>query len=225
MKRLALIFVLLAAASGDVLTFGDRSSWNGAAGTVTNTSFSSLLPPSAGELVYVGVTPPPVTLGDASYLATSVYVDSNGNVSPNGYVFLAQPSFTDFNPGNHTNLLTATEYDWGAQGKWQGGLYLGLTGGHRAIGFNLDTLASESTYTITLSTGDTFTVTAGPNSSVFFGVVSDDEISSVYMRAQSDFGLFGLDEVSYDAPAEVPEPATLALVGTGLLAGIRRLRK
>jgi hypothetical protein len=225
MKRLALVFVLLAAASADVLTFGDRSSWNGAAGTVTNTSFNSLLPPGAGDFVSLGITPPPVTLGDASYLATSVYVDANGAVSTNGYVFLATPSFTFFNPSGYTNLLSATEYDFGSDGKWQGGLWMSLSGGHRAVGFNLDTLASASTYTITLSTGDTFTVTADANSSVFFGLVSDTEITSVYMRAQSDFGLFGLDEVSYDTPAEVPEPTTLLLVGTGLLAGVRRLRK
>lgn len=184
-----------------------------------------MVPPGSADLISLGLTPPPVILGDASYLASSVYVDANGNVSPNGYVFLAQPSFTVFNPSGYTNLLSATEFDFGADGRWQGGLLMTLSGGHRAVGFNLDTLGSASTYLITLSNGSSFTVSADPNTSIFFGILGTDGISSVYIQAQSDFGLFGLDEVSYDTGAPVPEPATLLLVGTGILAGIRRLKK
>ena len=226
MKRLVLIMVLLAAASADEVTFTARGGWSGAAGSVTNTSFTSLVPAGGSGLISLGITPPPVGLGDVSYLATSVYVDGDGNVFPNGYVFLSDPSDLFFSPSGFTNFLSPTEYDFGADGKWSGGLLMTLSGNHSAIGFNLDTIGTAGTYLITLSNGATFTITANSDSSLFFGVTSDTQISSVYIQAISPAGLFGLSEVSYDpgGSAPVPEPTTLALMGTGLLAGWSRLR-
>src|SRR3954462_4193513 len=117
MKRVILILVLLAAASADVVTFSDRPAWNGSAGSVTNTTFNSLVPASGGGFMLLGYTPPPFTVGDASYLATSVYT-VGGTDELNSYVFLVTPDYAGgiLSPGGYTSLLTATEFDYGSDG-------------------------------------------------------------------------------------------------------------
>lgn len=227
MKRLALILALVVTASADVVTFSDRSFWNGAAGSVTNTSFNSLTPTGGSGLIFLGYTPPPVTLGDASYVATSVGVDEDGEAFINSFVFLITPTYAGgvLSPGGLTTLMSASEYSYGISG-YSGGLQVNFGSGHTAVGFNLDTFFVGAPYTIRLSTGETFTIQANGDSSIFFGFVSDAPITGLYITTYTDSGSFGLGDVSYsNAGAPVPEPGTMVLVGSGLLAALRRMRK
>lgn len=226
MKRLALILVLLAAASADTVTFTDRGSWSGGVGAVTNTSFNPLVTPGGTGFRFLGSTPPAIVVDDASYMATSI-LSAGGTTESNSYVYLLDPSFAGgaFSPGGYATLMASSEYSYGDGTSYSGGLNVGFGTARTAVGFNLDTYFSSAIYTIVLSNGERFCFYAGPNSSVFFGFISETALTSVYITAYSESGGFGIGEVSYNYdPSTAPEPATLLLVGTGMIVGLRRLR-
>ena len=74
--------------------------------------------------------------------------------------------------------------------------------------------------------------TPANNGGTFFGVTSTDELITRITLVSADFALGpaeGVDNVSFgtaDVAAPIPEPATLLLVGTGLIgAGVRGWRQ
>jgi hypothetical protein len=226
-KRLVIIALLLAgAASADVVTFNDRTQWSAFVSNVTNTDFGTLMVPGETRgFTFIASENAVVTLGAATYRAGSVYIDPDGNVHPNSFAFIVTPQYCDgcLSPGNYATLLTSSEYNWGGLESYSGGLGIQFNPGFTAIGFDLTSVLSPGTFTITLSTGDSFQITTGPDSSVFFGVVSGTPITGMYISQYSDAGAFGLGNVSY-GQGEVPEPATLVLFMTGLasMAGLRK---
>ena len=95
--------------------------------------------------------------------------------------------------------------------------------GATALGFTYgDYSDSAIPFTVTLSTGDTFTLTtpSNPDPTVpntgFVGFVSDAPITSVTFTDNGN----GFDVINFSEssrPTPVPEPGTLALITTGLL--------
>ena len=67
---------------------------------------------------------------------------------------------------------------------------------------------------ITLSTGQTFTATAGSGAYSFFGVTTDSSFDSISITTANAFT--AVDSLSYGS-TKVPEPTTVALLGLGLL--------
>jgi hypothetical protein len=98
--------------------------------------------------------------------------------------------------------------------------------GATAIGFTYgDYQDGALPFTVTLSTGDSFTLTTPSNPGVdtgFVGFVSDTPITKVtFADSGIAFDVVGLSESS---ATSVPEPGTLALMATGMF-GIALLRR
>lgn len=104
--------------------------------------------------------------------------------------------------------------------------------GTRAFGFDLKSANNPGgNYQVTFNLADGTSITQAVtvptfNSFSFIGMTSDVDITSVAIRSLSG-GDPVIDNVSYtaNAPAEVPEPATLVLLGTGLAGAAGAARK
>jgi hypothetical protein len=95
-----------------------------------------------------------------------------------------------------------------------------LLSGATAFGFTYgDNTDSALPFTVTLSTGDTFTLTTPLNNGVdtgFVGFVSDTPITTVIF-ADSGSAFDGINVSESAGAVSAPEPGTLALMATGLL--------
>jgi len=104
-----------------------------------------------------------------------------------------------------------------------------------AFGIDVNTFApTQGAFSALLSNGSTalsrFDVFPGQATGQFLGFISDSPFTSVTISATTGFS-YTLDTLVYGAaqaitnPNPVPEPASLILLGSGLLGAVRRQRR
>ena len=187
-----------------------RSSFDAAVGPTTTVDFEAQNPHGPYGYVYYGGI---LTIGDVTF------------TQPDQRMFVFGQSF------NPTNGLTSSYLNQFCCAPT--GLTATFANPVRAIGMDLGIQnywnANSNDITVTLSTGDLINTT-GPllytgASMVFFGLTSNEGITSIHFDDPSQ-GL-AVDNLSFSETAQsaVPEPTSLLLLGTGLFAGVRRWRK
>ena len=99
--------------------------------------------------------------------------------------------------------------------------------GLQAFGFDYGA-ATGTTFSVFLdgSFFQSFTYTSTLPSPEFFGVISNTPFSTVTIRSDNDVAIYDNFTIGTPVVSGVPEPATVALVGGGLLAlaGLARRR-
>jgi hypothetical protein len=182
--------------------YTDRATWTAASTGITDIDFEGIAPP--GSWVWYD--------GSAIGGVTFTAVDGSS-------LFVVDPAF-------YPPL-----YDWGSGAvfspQWGSptGVIASLPSGVTSLALDLMTIGPAESYgypvDILLSDGTHCVVSTfdRPNRA-FFGVVSSTDITSIQITSEV-FPI--LDNFSYGSP--VPEPGTLALFGTGLLAVARKIRK
>jgi len=186
------------AASATVTEYTDQTNFSAATSGSTHFNFDAVSTPGT-------VIPGNVTVGGFSFSSSSgsfPFVVGSGSPLYGGSSFFSSLSAT---PGVDAAEVLCT---------LSGSTALGFLYGDFADGGGLP-------FTVTLSTGDSFTLTTPPNpgsDSGFVGFVSDTPITSVTFSNGDGVG-FDLLQVDNSSPRAVgaPEPAPLALMATGLL--------
>ncbi len=204
-------------------------------GIVPTTPVDSLAARNAfvGALTGVGVEnfesqalnafPTALTFAPTSITATASTTDSSNNFVTNGTpfeTFATSGTQFLFEAGNGTQGLNATlTFSAAVAGV---GLYV------TDLGDGISP-ANQVELVLTLSDGstETFTTNVGGDNTdgnlLFFGVVSSDpalKIASVLIQSTNTTGgdALGVDDLTIGVAAAVPEPASLALLGAGVLA-------
>jgi hypothetical protein len=165
-----------------------------------------------------------LTTIDFTNLASGSYTYYGSQFSTQGVTFTA--------PQNNALFVFNSGF-YGSSGPTQSGNYLNNnSNGAITVDFNrgvtafsldvADLFSAGSTGSIVLSDGESFTFSASQSQYTFLGFTSATAITG-YTINSNYFTV--LDNVSYGTAA-VPEPASLALVGLGLLgcAALRRKR-
>ncbi len=185
------------AASATVIEYTDPTAFDSATSNTTTFTFDGLTPPgmvSLGDVTVGGIS----ISGSSSNLPLVV---GSGSPFYGGSAF-----FTSLSPDPGEDAAEV----------------LCTLSGATALGFVYGDFADAGAlpFTVTLSSGETFTLTTPPNPGLdtgFVGFVSDTPITSVTFS--SDGAGFDLLSVERSAGSTVgaPEPAALALMVTGLL--------
>jgi hypothetical protein len=182
-------------ASASTTEYTDVLSFDAAVLPPTNYNFEGLAP--GGGVNYGGAT-----VGDATFTgnASNVYAVVDGSAGYAGY---------------NASFFTSQSTDGVAPSE-----VVCTLSGSTAIGFTYgDYIDSALPFTVTLSTGDSFTLNTPLNAGSdtgFVGFVSDTPITGITF---SDSG-GGFDVINFSqssSATSVPEPGTLALMTAGLL--------
>jgi hypothetical protein len=173
-------------------------------------------------------TAPPFTYYGGGLAISGVSFTNPGN----SYLYVADVGAVPpgYNWGSGANLLFGSN----AEGSR---FHIALPAGTTAFGFDFMTEDDSNTntgdigsYTFVVDGASTFSGTSltRPNRA-FFGVVSDIPISAVDVNLLSAVGgsrpLGVIDNFEFGTAAAVPEPASLMLLGTGLLGLVARRRR
>ena len=210
-------------AGASALLYTDRVAWESATSGIFNIDFEGLA--SSGV---------PGDYSDAVGLSIDV-VQFTGLTPPDNYYLYAQDPATSSNYAwNSGDLLLGPDAGWGG-----GYIQANFTnGGVTSLGSDVMTHSpTAASFTVLLSTGETFTVVTydRPNRG-FVGFTSDTPITSIRFTPASGWPM--IDNFSYGSapltpdppdppPGETPEADTIILGGTGLL-GLwlaRRMRR
>ena len=175
-------------------------------------------------------------LATSAYPFYTTYNTAGGLTLPDA----AGVNFVGFNGDQSANVLrvyypdNASGYNRGSGDSLAGGYSPGFiqatlpAGGVTALAFNFASEVKGNNVTITLSSGEAYTIlSASDNTMKFFGLTSLVPITTVKINAANTYAM--IDNFAYgDLPTEeTSEPAALLLGATGL-AGIwlaRRLRR
>jgi len=193
-------FAVVAAQAAPVLTiYNNRAAWEAAvAGSFSEEDFTGF----AGTSYQVV----PVDVGDFSVSKSGSDFGSEWhNVGPDA-------------TGNNVNGSAQINAATGEAG----GLTLTFDSSIKALGGNFQGISDQRTTSINIGG----TIVAIPNlNGGFWGFTSDTPFTSAFffLSAGAADG-FGIDNVVYSSAA-VPEPATLSLLGLGLLGAGARLRR
>jgi len=199
-----IVFASMAVPAGATsILITDRDAWTSASSSVTTIDFEGLATPAVpgnysnasglflGGVQFIGLTPP-----DSFYL----YAEDPA-------------AATNYN-WNSGDVLMGPSAAWGA-----GYLQVNLPAGATAVGADLMSHTPfADTFTVSLSTGETFTVaTSSRPQRAFAGFISDTPLTSVRFRPYT--GVPMVDNFSWGSAAatETPEIVTMLMGGSGLL--------
>ena len=201
----AVVFVSTPARA-DTIVFTTRSAFVAATSSLTTIDFEGIAPTNS-----VANFTSPLTIAGATFSGSAA-----GNVSVVDSGFFS-PLF---------------QFNSGASLSGFGFIEVTLPAGTTAVGTDLmSTNPSGLPFQVTLSNGETFIVnTPDRPARGFFGITSDVAITSIRFVTMpgpgQSSGIPLIDNFSFGqaAPASVPEPATMVLLGTGLLGVAARVR-
>ena len=201
---LAIVASSNALASAAVITFTSEAAFDAATNATVVEDFESFSPKDTNLAVIVsnGITYTPVGTGTNVAVASPGYTNFGAGVNPTTTSILTASGNEDFT-GVFSSPAFAVGFD----------VFLNGLGPATATFFNDATLLG----TVAFPTGD---------DQRFAGILSDVAVTSFRWTATRGGELnTGIDNVALGDAAQVPEPATVLLLGFGLLAAARRWRQ
>lgn len=206
--RAAMVLMVLCALStlspASVTVYSNRATWLAATSGVTNADFNGI----AGPGSFVGYGSGPAVIQGLTFTSN----DSMFVIDPAYYGF---PYVDGFFNADYTvpNLVTVD-----------------LPGSYTAVGFDFGGLfTGGASFDVTLVGVGTFTVSATGSTQDgvldFAGFTSTAAFTSVILSMPDSPGYNAVDNFAYGGASAVPEPSSIALLGSGLFAlagGLRR---
>jgi PEP-CTERM motif-containing protein len=203
-------------AGAATITFNNQAAFAAATSGITFTTvdFEGLAPDD--DTVFVP-TPPGLTSMGANFTIDH----SGGN---DGFLFVIGDNF--YYPAN--SVLSSQQSDPVANN-----ILITFPSPVNALSLDAGTLGAAASWSFALSNGDTGVLTAGAFDTLsFFGLISTAPFNTILLTGpvpgvDGNTAAMNIDNVSFGAgtAAEVPEPASMVLVGSTLaIAGLRRRR-
>jgi len=167
--------------------------------------------------------------GGTSYSTAAGYTLNAGSYGPltvtgpdgSGYLLNENPSYFDSTTSQNITTLESASDGLGSM------VFTTPSAGLTAFGLGLGELGTANPITVTLSDGETFSVTPGVNGDVFLGFSSAAAITSFTLSTASGsyIELTDFDAGTSSEPQPAAEVTPLLMIGSGLLFFLARGRK